>query len=198
MKARKTTASTPTPRKRLKKGCPFIEFEAKKAKRGDEDEDEEENGNESEHDASGNSSQEGDDDNESRANRFQHVHPRTPDDLLAQITKLADRMPLEFRTKFEALLETAKVEPATPIVIDDDTGPRVPDDAKLLSDFVEVAVSGTGFHCAFYTLLEYLQKFMRVPYVKSPSAMRKELFEWLDTNSDVPLVRGMSWRGWAA
>ncbi len=75
-KARKTTASTPTPRKRLKKGCPFIEFEAKKAKRGDSDEDEEENGNENEHDASGDSSQESDDGDEqtsSRAPTFRHT-----------------------------------------------------------------------------------------------------------------------------
>jgi hypothetical protein len=39
---------------------------------------------------------------------------------------------------------------------------------------------------------------MRQPYVKPPPAMRKELFEWLETNADVPLVRGITWRGWAA
>ncbi len=81
MKARKTTASTPTPRKRLKKGCPFIEFEAKEAKRGDEDEDEKGDENESEHDVSADSSQEGDDGDESRANLPAHVNPRSKDEL---------------------------------------------------------------------------------------------------------------------
>ncbi len=53
---------------RLKKGCPFIEFEPKEAKRGDEDEDEDEDSeeDESEH-VSDNSSQEGDDVDQSRA-----------------------------------------------------------------------------------------------------------------------------------
>ena len=114
MKARKTTASTPTPRKRLKKGCPFIEFEPKEAKRGDEDEDEDEEEDESEH-VSDNSSQEGDDGDESRASLPAHVNPRSKDELLAQMITLAERMPAEFRAKFEALLETAKVG-AIPVV----------------------------------------------------------------------------------
>jgi len=203
MRARKTTASTPTPRKRLKKGCPFIEFEAKEAKRGDEDEDEEEDENESEHDVSGDSSQEGDDDNESRANRFQHVHPRTPDDLLAQITKLADRMPLEFRKKFDALFEPAKVEPATPIDLDGETPhetavPRLPPGAVRLSEYIEVGTSGKDHNCAIYTLIEYLGRLIRKPFTKSAAVLRTELFEWLRTNPDVALVGRMTWRLWAA
>ena len=188
-KARKTTASTLTttatttaPRKRQRKTCPFIDSEAKEAKEDDRDADENEDENENENDPDSDfSSQEGhgDDDNESRANPPAPVNPGSKDDLLAQMIMLAERMPRDFRAKFDALFETAKIEPATPIIIDEEethetTGPRLPDDAKHLSEFVEVPVSGAGYHCAFYTLLAYLQRFMRQPYNKTPAAIRAE------------------------
>jgi hypothetical protein len=112
-------------------------------------------------------------------------------------------MPLEFRKKFDALFEPAKVEPATPIDLDGETphetaGPRLPPGAVRLSEFIEVGTSGKDHNCAIYTLIEYLSRLIRKPFTKSAAALRTELFEWLRTNPDVALVGPMTWRLWAA
>jgi len=126
-----------------------------------------------------------------------NVTLRLEDDAMEQMLALTSKLPQDLKAKFKAFFASVKpdeIDLECPLVAPSDD---LPAGAVSLSDFHEVVVPGTNNNCAIYAFIKSVEHVMKSPYAKDPKVVREELFSWLGTHSDVPLVGKMSWRGYA-